>query len=585
MEIKGKLNQSINVIEIFKNKIVQIILNIILGISTASLTLILLDNKGYEVLNFLLPLVSFIIVEFVAFKYRLWKNLYGEGIGKIRLIVSVILGVFTTYNLFLNMPTYTNVNKLSVFVLLAIPSIIVFLYWFYGKLVYYIKKYIKTIDKVEKYYLIIAGIILILFTSIINSKTTLFSYGILNEKYYDYDVYYTENIDKNDSSILNKINNLYMTNNYDIVYTSDSPILLEFDVFSNVTAKENDYKNPLFGVFSIPFSIIPKAISLIIPVNNIYPTLLSIVQGLLIFIAFTLLARLMKIKGLLKILFLIIITVAFPTILFLISTEQYAFSVFYLIVFIYMAINKIKDKDMAYIMATGSTITTGILFPLLLEKGNIRQGIKNIFFTFLKCMAIFIISARIVLFAPNQMTDSSNGISQYSSFAKVQNLNAFTNFTYNVLYGSSFREENSTFTTKSLVTNNYKVGFKADRPSIRPIDTVRINVFGIVILLLTVIGFILNRKDKLMQICFGWVVFSFVLLAIMGWGIPEDGLILYSFYFSWAYICLIFKGIEKILNKVPKIRNTVYVLSALSMAIINANIIIKMIEFGIRYYS
>ena len=62
MEIKGKLNQSINVIEIFKNKIVQIILNIILGISTASLTLILLDNKGYEVLNFLLPLVSFIIV-------------------------------------------------------------------------------------------------------------------------------------------------------------------------------------------------------------------------------------------------------------------------------------------------------------------------------------------------------------------------------------------------------------------------------------------------------------------------------------------------------------------------------------------
>ena len=357
----------INLTYILKNKVVQAILNILLGISAGSLTLILLDNSTYKFLDIVLPLLSFSIITFVSFKFKLLRKLYAEGIKIVRLVFSIILGVFTAYIFFINMHNYIiNSNKLIIFVLLAIPFIIVCLYWFYGKFVFYMKKYIETIDKVEKNFLIVASIILIIGVSIINSKTSLLNYGVLNEKYYDYNVINAENIEKDDSRIINVIKNLYLNNNYDIVFTSDSPILLSFDVFSNVTAKENDFKNPLFGVFAIPFSIIPKAISLILPINNIYALLLSIVYGILIFISFTLLARLMKVKGILKALFLIIISVSFPTLLFLTNTEQYAISVFYLIVFIYMCVNKNKDKEMAYIMATGSTITTGILFPLLI---------------------------------------------------------------------------------------------------------------------------------------------------------------------------------------------------------------------------
>ena len=136
----GKLNKTIDLTKFLKNKIVQAIMNILLGISAGSLTLVLLDDKGYEFLNIVLPLLSFAIIEFAAFKFKLLKKLYGEGIGTVRLIISAILGTFTSYVFFRNMPNYvSNANELAIFTLLAIPAITAFLYWFYGKLVNYIK--------------------------------------------------------------------------------------------------------------------------------------------------------------------------------------------------------------------------------------------------------------------------------------------------------------------------------------------------------------------------------------------------------------------------------------------------------------
>lgn len=585
-KIRGKLSKTVDVGNLLENKIIQAILNILMGISVASLTLTLLDNKGYELFNIILPILSFAITEFTLFKYKLIRDLYKNGIGKTRLIISSLLAFFTAYVFYNNMLVFpNNVVIKTILSFLSIPAIIVSLYWFYGKLLYYLKKYIKTMDKVEKTFLIIAGVILIIGISIINAKTSLFNYGVLKEEYYDYEINDTDSTIEDNSTmreiIVYKIKQQYLHENFDIIYTTDSPILLNFDVFSNVQALENDIRNPLFGVFSIPFAIIPKAISLIVPMNNIYALLLSIVHGGLIFIGFTLLARLMKLKGILKVLFLVIVSISFPTLLFLTSIEQYAISVFYLIVFIYMAVNKIKDRDIAYIMATGSITTSGILFPLLLEKGNIKQGIKNIFFTFLKCMAIFIISARIVLFLPNQSSDLMN----YCDIVQVQNFNKYTNFAQNVLVGSEFREEWSPTSTKIWKTREGKISWQMKRPAIRAENTDKINIVGIIIIVLTVLGFVLNRKDRFMQICFAWVIFSILLLGVMGWGAAEDGLILYTFYFAWAFICLMFKGIERMLSKVPKIRNSVYSLAIATIIVVNVNIMVQIVQFGIKYYS
>ena len=580
----GELNRTVDLTKFFKNKIVQAIINILLGISAASVTLILLDDKGYDFVSIVLPILSFAIVVFAAFKFKILRGLYGDGIKKIRLAVSIILGMLTSYLLFVNMQLYVT-DRSQILILTAIPFIVAFLYWFYGKFMCYMRRYIKTMDKVEKWFFVTAGIILIIAVSIIDAKTTVFTQGLLKEQYYDYDINVSGDIGERASTIPEKVELIYTASNYDIIYTTDTPILLGFDVFSNVTAKENDYKNPLYGVFSIPFSIVPKAISLIIPAKMVYPLTLSIVHGALVLLAFTLLARLMKLNGTLKALFLVFISVAFPSLLFLTNLEQYVLSVFYLIVFIYMVMKKEKDMDMAYIMATGSTTTTGILFPLLMEKGNIKQGIKNVFYTFLKCMAIFIISARIMVISPNEMELNADGVGKFSNFGQVENINKYTNFAQNILASSKIEEKVTEFANKKLKAPSYTMSINADRPCIRGVDTDKTNFVGIAIIGLTLLGFILNRKDKFMQICFAWVLFSMLLLGVMGWGVPEDGLVLYSFYFAWAFICLIFKGIEKMLAKVPKIRNTVYGLAIATMLVINVSTIVKMVQFGIKYYS
>ena len=581
-----KLNVSIDLSKLINNKFFKFILNILFGITTACLTIVLIESKYSNMwINIILPILSFIIAEIMTFKFNFLQKTF-SNIGKIRLIVSTILSIFITVNLYINILTYSNIKNWKVFLIISIPAIITFLYWFYTKLAYYLKKYIKTMDKVEKVYLTTASIILALAVISIYNLTTIFSETKLKREYYNYEITYGEELRNNPALLSKIINDIYTQMNYDVLYSSDTQILLKMDVYNLITAKENDVRQPLFGVFSIPFSIVPKAISMIFPkAQGIYPILLILTQGILAFISFTLLARLMKLKGIAKSLFLLIITVTYSSLLFLLNLEQYIFSVFYLIVFIYMAVNKNKDKDMAYIMGTGSMLTTGILFPLLGENKDIKKSIKNIFITFLKCMAILIISAKIILVLPLGIKDQLGTITRYSTGEENNRIFMYTNFLKNIFVFSDFEVDETEFANKTILFNNEYNRLVAQRPQIKSADTNYISAIGIVVLCLAILGFILNRKDKFIQICFAWGIFSFILLAIMGWGAPENGFILYTFYFGWAFICLVYKAIEKILRNVPKIRNTLYILLIISMIIINFYGIYQIIQFGMKYYS
>ena len=64
--------------------------------------------------------------------------------------------------------------------------------------------------------------------------------------------------------------------------------------------------------------------------------------------------------------------------------------------------------------------------------------------------------------------------------------------------------------------------------------------------------FIVNIKDKLNRISFYWVIFSFIILCVVGWGTLENGLILYALYFSWAIVILMYNLIKQIFNLINK---------------------------------
>lgn len=370
-----------------------------------------------------------------------------------------------------------------------------------------------------------------------------------------------------------------------LLYTFDTQFLLDMDVYNNINAVGNDIRQPFFAIFSLPFTILPRFISSI-TFAEIYPFLIAIVQGFIVFVSIILLEKMMKLKGISKLLFIIFMCVTYPTLLFLFNMEQYVIHVFYLIVFIYMSINNIKDKDMLFIMASGTLVTSGIFFPLLGEKNNFKQSIKNIFFTFLKFVAILIISSKVLILMPDHLKLKADIFSDFygETLSFNDRVNMYTNFALNTVIAPKVEVNNSILATQMMISDDYKYHLVAYNPAINQTNNKEINVFGVIILAMAIVGFILNRKDSFSKICFVWLLFSFVLLPIIGYGADENGFILYSYYFSWAFVCLIFKLFETLFKNHSKIKNVVYTLSIIPIAIINFYGIYQLIEFGIQYF-
>lgn len=580
----NKLNKSIDLSKIYNIKLVQIVLNILFSISTASLTAILIVDKwSNQIIDILLPTLSFAIMLFITLKFKLLSKIF-TNTNKIILIISAVLGIYAIYLTSEFMADYSTTFYNVTFLLLAIPSSITFLYWFYSKLWYYAKLFFKSLDKMEKGFLITAICVSSIGIIIIYNITTIFTYAYVpdGKRTYNlsYDIENEETINKGKELVENTFQKLQS-----LVYTSDTQALLEADTFNNINDNENDFRQPFFSLFAMPYTILLKLIASI-SFETIYPFLIAIVQAMLVFISIILLGRIMRMKGISKLLFMIFLSVTYPTLLFIINIEQYVIPVFYLIVFIYMAINNMKNRDVFYIFATGSMLTSGIFFPLLGEKNNFKKSVKEIFFTFLKFLAIFIISAKILLFSPYKLNDQLGLLSFFVQEAATptERVNMYTNFALNTILAPEIKAKEFLFAHLISVSDEHWIKLKAYNQCIDQANNDKTNIFGIIILILITLGFIFNRKDAFTKICFVWVLISIVLLAIFGYGAFENGFILYTYYFAWAFVCLLFKFFETVLQKWPKVKNTIYALAIIPVAVINFYGIYQLIEFGLQYY-
>lgn len=589
------LNKTIDLSKVYDNKFIKIVINILFCLSTACLTKILIVQKfSTPILDIALPCLSFLIMLFVCFKFDFLKKTYTNKhihyakSNTIILIISAILGAYVLYNIYFFTNEYIKAPPSLLATLFAIFATITFLYWFYTKLWYYLKSFFKSLDKLEKDFLIIATCVFSVAIIIIYNITSVFTAAHIADEDKKYILTYSE---ENEQTLA--IGQLIEDDVYSVIcgnllFTADTQFIIDTDAYNNINAKENDIRQPLFGLFALPYTIVPKLIS-DITFDEIYPFLIAIVQGFMVFVTIILLEKIMKLQGIARLLFMLFLTFTYPTVLFLVNMEQYVIHVFYLVLFIYMVLNKIKDKDLLYIMATGTLITTGILFPLLGEKKNFKESIKNIFFTFLKFAVILIITGKIILYTPEQLKGQIDNLSIYTSGASeaidyATQANMYTNFALNTVIAPQIKSEEGLLASKVMVRDNLTVRIVAYNYKVQQTENTSTNVFGLLILVMVVLGFIFNRKDAFCKICFTWVLFSVFLLLIVGYGASENGFILYSYYFSWAFVCLIFRLFELLLKKWPKIKNTIYTVAIIPMAIINFYGIYQLIIFGIQYY-
>lgn len=421
--------------------------------------------------------------------------------------------------------------------LMSFTAICICLYFVYSKVLYSIKTLFRTFDKTDKRALKVFSALFILLIIIAYSITYIF-WGTCEIK----------------------------GAGYDIIYTTDTGALFTMDCWLNVGAYENDLRQPLFGAFSAPFTAIPYAASKIMSfVPNLYPLLMAIEQAIILLITVSMITKMMKLQHTERAFAYVAMTLSFPVLLFSLNLEQYIFAVFWLILLIYSVTEReIASNKAVFIAATGSLLTSAVMLPLIYDKEKgIGKNILSIINTGFSFVAMCFLFGKGLCFV--SIVSKLKELSEFSgkSVTLIQRLKQYSAFVR-----GCFVYPKSTIDGGRIFLNE-ATGF---------------DFIGIALLVLTVVGFILNRKSIFAKISFAWVCFSFVMLALVGWGSAENGMILYTLYFGWAFCSLVIM----LINKIPKyitVKRALMLTLIVAFAVCNLYGIFEIIKMGASVYS
>lgn len=499
---------------------------------------------------------SLVVLLVLTFRFKFLEKTF-QGAGKLTVTASAGLALLAWYRLatdfyhkspqltewftgLLSAPAGGQIGKLPAVALAAaaLPALFVFICYFTGLAIPFAKSWIARADRVEKVFLS-AGFVLLSLAVIIAFLLTTVFYDTQPSGYAVYDV----------------------------VYTTDSSVLMDTNTYQSVNAKENDIRHPLFGLFAMPFGLLAGAAAkLLFFVPNAYPICIGVIQTVPLLCGLVTLARIMRLEGSQKTLFLILSAAAFPVLLYVLPMERYVFTFFWLILFIYGYIQNEGNRELRFVAATGATLTSGILFPLLTGGKPFKERIRDIAACAVKFFAVCALFGQLPLFL--NAVSSLGALTRFAGggIRIYDRLLQFLRFVASCFIAPS----------AGVITDGYPVW--------RQEAVTSVSLLGVVLLIAAAAGFILNRKERFAQICAGWVLFSIILLFVAGWGTAENGLVLYTLYFSWAYLSLIFLLAEKVFAQWKPLRISLYGVCAAAMLVVNIPAIAELVRFGIQYY-
>lgn len=358
---------------------------------------------------------------------------------------------------------------------------------------------------------------------------------------------------------------------YNIIYTSDSGSLMDTDCYMNPFAPENDIRQPLFGILAIPFAIFARVLSWVfffVPFS--YPLFIAVIQVFLLLISIVLLGRMLELNGKDKLLYYLLFAASFPFMLFTLVMEQYVFALLALTLLMYWGYVHRSVSTPWAVLATGTLLTSSVM--ILPQIFMFRQG-RDFFRIIWQILKTFFIAVLALGLTPILVTGVSKALLLINIYAGegvtlADRLHQFTHFVWScfVVPRSEVALNPDSFISYQLVSGTF------------------LHYGGLVLLGLSIAGAITGFKNYLVKLSGYWVLFSFVLIGLIGWGTNENGTVLYSLYFSWAFLSLIFILISKSLNKMPILK--LFVLGGLLMLLLVVNLkgMIDMVHFGITYY-
>lgn len=97
-------------------------------------------------------------------------------------------------------------------------------------------------------------------------------------------------------------------------------------------------------------------------------------------------------------------------------------------------------------------------------------------------------------------------------------------------------------------------------------------------------GIAVKPKARFTKICGAWIAFSFLLLGIVGWGTIDNGLMLYSLYFGWAFIAMAFQLGDFLLSRWPVVEIAAVLLLMLFVGLKNVTALKAALVFATQFF-
>jgi len=328
---------------------------------------------------------------------------------------------------------------------------------------------------------------------------------------------------------------------YDGVFGADSGYIFYFDYLCSPIL--DDVRHPMMGLVSLPacmlawiFGMILSSSSLFhININLAYGIGLVLAQSLCVAFIGIMLYRMIRpiTSEIFSKIFIFFYAVSCPALLYSLIIERYAFISFYLILFIYVIQRQAsyKLKLAGFIAAVGTISTSVLLVPYLLKDCRGRKVLyKRIMYLFTVAFFIIFFTGRLAMLL-NVLNVSGRFISGSGNVLHVENIWHFFSFIL-----SLFIIPNWHVAGRSIVMSPIAI-------------TISWNHFiSIIIVLLCVLGLILGRKERMIRITVIWILLSIFLVGILGLGCKINETVLYSLYFSWAFLIPLSYALYKLLR-------------------------------------
>lgn len=363
----------------------------------------------------------------------------------------------------------------------------------------------------------------------------------------------------------------------DSVYTFDSILVLGHDVFFYPTGWDNDIRSIFFGLSTMPLAALLHLAADVFAVFSgfdIYPHLIGALQCLAMAFSVMLLSRMLSKNTCARAMFWMLFAGSYMTVLNVLMVEQFVFSVFWLVLFLYLYLEDGLgfDADACCLLACGCMMTSLFaLVPVFLWDG--RKAWKH--------------AGKCLFWAVCILLLSGQGV--WVVYTLLES-NMYTRFLGGVSVGRRLWEFSWMVRSVFLAPPSRGMfqGFPIDDApgpwAVWQMDCpMGFDPIGVAIIAAMAVGFIYGRRSRFIRLCGWWAVSSVLITCVFGWGLSESGLVIYCFYFGWAYLCLLAKFLEWLLrgNGMAMICAG----SVLSVAMLAYNIseISAMLEFIARY--